>query len=646
MQLRQIRKSAYVILTLLLVCLVMVISTSYAWFSISRVPEVKGVDTNIGANGSLEIALLSDITYTDTSLIRSKIGDSSVIEDLTVSNLAWGNVIDLKDESYGLEEVSLVPARLNVIWGEEEQIYVGTNLLKIPEYGFDGRFSEFMENAVSAVFDGDEFVFDTGGQSYGVRGIGTLSSLSLQQTAMAEARASVRMSISEAESWMEYFWSWYGEEFFNVFARQFTDTYRPYASSDVWQLISMAEHMQGILEDIDWALRYGIVGYGSAVLSVDYEFSMFRNAVLDRSMPLSEIAVQLSMPLPEQYAEWISLVEADQKEMENLIDEAYDLLDMGSSYTWSLIEPIWNKLLDLDNAYLGVEKLSSLTSFVVMGDVELTIGPEAGVMADIADFVGNYTGLFEGNGYVMEVKSVSVQYPPYLQQLNAQLYELRPGVIGRPTYGREALEDVFGYVVDLAFRSNAECDLLLQTESVAHVAGVEDQTVTANPENAEEQNGMQAVGQDAGSFMQFVPDGLSKEQTLELMDAIRVGFLDNHYNLLCVAKLNTSNYEETEEGLKAPLYLYDYEILNDGAIRMGERKVEENKIIALPKNAPTVLSTVVWLDGDYVGNSQVNSFGQKLIGTLNLQFSSSATLVPSGELMIDKIEQEKNEGQE
>ena len=173
------RKLIIAVLSLLL-CFALLLSSSFAWLSLSRAPEITGVDTYIGSNGSLEIALLSDGTYMDPSTIRSDAGDSMVVQEAKISNLSWGNLVDLSDEGYGLNEISMIPSRLNVFPGEEGALIVSSNMLVIPQYGMDGRFSEFLVNTVSAVYNGSSFNCATGVQHYGVRGIGSVNGVSVQ----------------------------------------------------------------------------------------------------------------------------------------------------------------------------------------------------------------------------------------------------------------------------------------------------------------------------------------------------------------------------------------------------------------------------------------------------------------------------------
>ena len=85
------RKKVTAALSLFLVCVILMLYTSYAWLVVSSAPEVSNIETNVGANGSLEIALLNEETYIDPSIIRTGIGDSLMAQDPKISNTTWGN---------------------------------------------------------------------------------------------------------------------------------------------------------------------------------------------------------------------------------------------------------------------------------------------------------------------------------------------------------------------------------------------------------------------------------------------------------------------------------------------------------------------------------------------------------------------------
>ena len=66
-----IRSKLVAAVAMLLVASFMVASSSYAWFTLSTAPEVTGIKTTVGANGSLEIAL-----YTGQTEITSGVGST------------------------------------------------------------------------------------------------------------------------------------------------------------------------------------------------------------------------------------------------------------------------------------------------------------------------------------------------------------------------------------------------------------------------------------------------------------------------------------------------------------------------------------------------------------------------------------------
>ena len=109
-----VKRKVFISVCSLLLCFALLVTSSYAWIVLTKAPEIIGIHTQVGANGSLEIALLNDATYSDPASIRSRVGDSMVAANAVESNLSWGNVIDLTDPGYGLDKIVMIPARLNV----------------------------------------------------------------------------------------------------------------------------------------------------------------------------------------------------------------------------------------------------------------------------------------------------------------------------------------------------------------------------------------------------------------------------------------------------------------------------------------------------------------------------------------------------
>ncbi|MBQ1848137.1 MAG: hypothetical protein II135_09045, partial [Clostridia bacterium] len=145
-----IKKKLGAAICMLLIAAIMMISSTYAWFTLSTAPEVKGIQTNVGANGNLEIALLSGTALfsdQDDLGILSAIGDSMDVagKDVTVANATWGNLVDLST-AYGLNTVTMLPSALNIseILDDSNQstgeyTINSDSPLLAPLYGSDGR---------------------------------------------------------------------------------------------------------------------------------------------------------------------------------------------------------------------------------------------------------------------------------------------------------------------------------------------------------------------------------------------------------------------------------------------------------------------------------------------------------------------------
>ena len=111
---KSIRKKLIAAASMLLVACVMLISASYAWFTLSTAPEISGITTTVGANGNLEIALADKSTWNNPDGILTQPGATLAAGDKKEANITWGNLIDVSDV-YGLEGVTLLPSRLSLV---------------------------------------------------------------------------------------------------------------------------------------------------------------------------------------------------------------------------------------------------------------------------------------------------------------------------------------------------------------------------------------------------------------------------------------------------------------------------------------------------------------------------------------------------
>lgn len=164
---------------MLLVAVIMVVSSTYAWFTLSTAPEVSGISTAIGANGALDIRL-NNGTYDPN-------GDV---------NATWGNLVNLSDEKYGLTaDVSLLPSTLYI--GEDGKL--AGAFLQVPTYGADGRPGDLSNDLVIGTYidTSDKFIES---DTTGVRFVGGTTGLSERQYAFRNALAAASTASSSAKN--------------------------------------------------------------------------------------------------------------------------------------------------------------------------------------------------------------------------------------------------------------------------------------------------------------------------------------------------------------------------------------------------------------------------------------------------------------
>jgi hypothetical protein len=148
----------------LLISIIMMTSATFAWVTISKNPEIKGIETTVAANGNLEIALSkSDGSRPNESMV----GDGQL--DISLRNLTWGNLINLSHPSYGLEEIVLRPATLNT-----------SSLLNSPlfaaKYSEDGRIEDLTSEFAYSNYDSEKGAFLVPRSTqYGVRAISSVT---------------------------------------------------------------------------------------------------------------------------------------------------------------------------------------------------------------------------------------------------------------------------------------------------------------------------------------------------------------------------------------------------------------------------------------------------------------------------------------
>ena len=597
--------------------LVMLVAASYAWLTISRAPEITGADVNIGANGSLEIALLNTHTYADPDAIPGGVGVSSAGIDTTVSNGTWGNVIDLSDEKYGMSGIRLAPTQLNLTEQTDGTMTVGRSQLLVAQIGADGRIAALAGNCSTAVYDGTDFSFGTEELEYGVRAIGTTDKLSVAEFLYANATSAVRAETAAAKNTASTVLTLCGQSYADILVRHYWDGENSFSARDVETLSRMISGTQEVLNTIDSALRQGIVAFYAQICEDEIRLNQAWAAIENRALPLSQTIGQYELPLPPEYRGWVDQNEQDQRSLAEAAAICASLTE--DTVTWEQIRPAITALTNEERTILGDWTLAHFDrKNALSNDIYLTLAPGSGVFADIADYSGDVTLIkpFDGKR-LLTVTTQTVEERPHLLTMYAALWAIRSESPEDVTVAEKyKITDIYGFMMDFAFRCNAPtANLQLQTEEKQRVDG--------------DANSADLLGN--GSFMEFTGKSLEAEKLVSLMEAMRIGFLDVHENLLAIAKPNTSNYFEMEYGTyRAPIYLYDYALSDDGSITILERRDSDPTITGLVENIVQNISVIVWMDGNYVSNELFSVDGDDVSLKMNLQFSTDTVLVSAG----------------
>lgn len=578
-----IRSKLTAAIAMLLISSLLVVGSTYAWFTLSTAPEVTGITTSVGANGNLEIALLNGVasgsadtdTFADMSKIQSAVGNSSEASGMTVpkANITWGNLVDLSDASYGLTGIKLLPADLN----KSGDNLVPGSLLKTPVYGADGRVKELEANTVSAVYNSTNgnFPYDSATQSYGVRAIGVTTTMSARQLAFGNAKRNVGSVLTTAKSGTK---SAISNNMGALMVFAGVDAAPPSYTEP--QLVSFRAIAAGIVSDIA-ALENG-----------------YRNAM---------IAVAASTAADDSAF-------ATQKATIESADLAGLQTAATSANQTAMAAAIGTLKTAQDNAISAKNTLSTATvdtpAQTVTDAIKLLIGnsPDkvttgAGVDVYISDGVvgelANQLGKFE----LASVTGIATAYAGAQGAATTGTYNAVVGTVntlGTPGGTTTAnISDTYGYVIDFAFRTNASgANLQLQTAEANRVY-----------------TDGSAATQGAGSTVTFeYTSGLTAAQANTLLSNIKLVFFNPETGVVYTnAELTDITTNTTSATAK---------------VTVGGQTGDVGTITALAQNTATKVSVLVYLDGNSVQNKDVANATTSGNLNLNLQFSSSVPLQP------------------
>lgn len=615
---RDIKTKLMAAVCMLLVSSIMMVSTTYAWFTLSTAPEVKGITTAVGANGNLEMALLPK---NGAMPGNSATGDGALA--IEAKNTTWGNLVDLSDSGiYGLDQITLFPAELNL---DAVTNKLAAAFLKTPAYGADGRVSELLENTVTGYYNSTEQQF-LPNDEYGVRAVGTASGMTPRQLDYRNARSAGNNATAYAKTLASQSLSNNGSALANIamahgLAKE--GAVESYAQADVTALKAIVSDLETkILPQIENAYLQYILAYAASAAGDETKWTAVKGLVNADGATLESVT-NAAGTLPSELSAAIGKYNATKATVAAASSELNGLSTAeDATFTWAQIASPMQKLIDTAKMKINNFTISEIVgdpnklvgSVLGGGGLELTMDTGAGVYADIADQCGDFTasitidkveygGLAMTNVTARMATKTSIS-PVYLNAIGTVVEGA-----GAPAGGANdslPITDMYGYIIDLAFRTNAaDSDLLLQVEATDRIYS--DNT------NDETMGG--------GSSMTFkaTTTDFTDAQVKELMKAIRIVFFNPlGKEVIANARLDADVANLTADGWKADMYM-----VND------EGAETDNVIMPLTQNTAAALSVLVYLDGNSVGNDDVAATAAtSMTGSMNIQFASSANLVP------------------
>lgn len=698
-----IRNKMVAAVSMLLVASIMMVSSTYAWFTLSTAPEVTGITTNVGANGNLEMMLLNKDSFNSTEEnlgVESGVNDSMAAQKVTLANLKWGNLVDLADQSYGLQSIVMNPARLNIQGDATNGYKLNSALLKAPSYTSDGRVLDVNKDTQTSGYstDGTWKWDENANNAYGVRVIGTTSGVTERLTAYRAAISARAAAIESAKNSARNSLLNNGQALANIVVKAALEENPTFEKADLETLQKLVADLETANNAAGEAIVQTVLAYNLSDKNTDTNFTdadvaklkeAFNN-VTAGTLPTSftyaaaasgQGTIQKPDGTDTAVTKWsgnnTNITSATQK-LQTLMGENKD------SYAYTEITEVVNMLIDKQYATVGGVKnpskdraqdiINNMTANNMVLAVEMESG--SGIYADIAELVGDYTaaGLKVHVKYnALEMDVTTNMSTKVVTDANKDTMPMIPKLdVGSAPAAtlddsvKPLLTDHYGYALDFGFRTNAAAsELQLQTDEIQRVYSG-DGAAKAD------------TTQGGGSYMEFRTSNIknfSVDELRALMSALRVVFVEPvqtesagvttlTYNVLGVAAADitcdtkdqgaTYTYEggtlmkdgkalaenadaTTANGLKAELQLYNYNVDKaSGALTLNGKKTTgaaadaaaDNKLTALTQNVAKKVTAIVYLDGDIVDNTMVANAANSMTGSLNLQFSSSATLKP------------------
>ncbi len=652
----------------LLISIIMMTSATFAWVTISKNPEIKGIETTVAANGNLEIALSkSDGSRPNESMV----GDGEL--DISLRNLTWGNLINLSHPSYGLEEIVLRPASLNT-----------SSLLNSPlfaaKYSEDGRIEDLTSEFAYTNYDTDKKMFMVPGTTqYGVRAISSVTYTfaggqeifverlqdANSKLGLAKSQYSALTSNSDNMTAISKIMGDYLTDKFNGS----NTNYQQY----VPQMYSMLKEFETCMETT-----------GEAMVRIANLQSMLKKGGAATTYTLETLLSASSKELQDNGVsiEGLSTYKTDREKfathMAKMEQINTKVTQNGAAVYWTEdgLDKIVNFLVIIDTVEVDGIPVKNIGKSEAAG---MLSGEHAAVIKEGALYnmekrLGTYMFAEDLPVTVTYLITLTLKADVYTAAaptayLQEEIEKVKNNNTGNFVGTDPVAADTYGMAIDFWVRTNADNDYLI----------LEGNTLTTRVQKTDVQGNKYFTSQETDEVIIQTPDGKyydtdgnevdgenltityedvvigyegenrvwddavltehsttqgggscyvfyadtpqDQAQSVELLDAMTVVFVDDTGKLLAYADMDTKSFYAESGRVTVPLKL------RTTSIKLGQDENGKDiyAITDLNKGEAKRITALIYIDGDKVANTDVLSDGN-IQGKLNLQFGSYVDL--------------------
>ena len=357
-----IRNKMMAAVSMLMVSCIMLVSSTYAWFTLSTAPEITGITTNVGANGNLEMMLLNAASYASTADnlgVDSKVGDSSAKQAVTLANETWGNLVDLSSDSYGLSSVMLMPSKLKLT--DETSNVIAGNILNTPTYGKDGRVISVENPAMTGKYN-SSWVYDA--TAVGVRALGTSSGTTLRLNEYTDALFYMGDLAGKAQTTARESLTQNAQPLANLIIDKALDatSFDKSYLDDIENIISGTSAANAHIESM---IRYALLAWnlsdeGASIDLSDDQVKNIKDAIMSDTFDVTNIPDNISVP------ESITAIINVYKDTKTALTDASTKLsslkeENKESFTWEEVTVVLSGLVDTNKVAVSSKEYMPLS---------------------------------------------------------------------------------------------------------------------------------------------------------------------------------------------------------------------------------------------------------------------------------------------